>query len=289
LCDEQGETYATVGTYDPIVTMGPQTQQSLMALLRECEQADAGFLYDGLSQGLQYQGVAARYNQGSVLSLNAATGQVMPDFLPTADDFGRVNVAIASRTNGGSATLTDEDGPLGSDNVGVYDNQVTINSETDAYLPDRAGWMLHQGTLVGYRYPSLSLNLRKTPSKAADWLAVTPGKAITISPPYSTQFDGDDINLVVEGWTEQLAKLVWEVSPINCSRQDSYQVAVYGTAPGSGPDRYDADNSTLAARRPHLADRFENGRITGSDAPARIEQAGDLKIEINGVDLSDLR
>lgn len=244
LAAEQGETFATVGTYVAKATMGAQGVDSFITLLRECELADAGYLYDGLSSGLQFQGIADRYNATSALTLNAAIGEVQPDFTPVGDDLGRCNDMTVSRKNGSSARYTDTAGNLGTDNVGVYDNSIEINIESDGPLARRAGWEVSKGTLEGFRYPSLGINIRKIPTKVLNWLAVLPGSTITVNPPYSAQLPTDDILLVVEGWTERLTNLRWEIDPINCSLAQIYQqVGVYASAIGSTTDKFDLENS----------------------------------------------
>lgn len=248
LAAEQGETFATVGTYVAKANMGAQGADSFMTLVRECELADAGYLYDGLSQGLQFQGIADRYNATSLMTLNAATGQIQPDFAPVGDDLGRCNDMTVSRKNGGSARYTQTAGNLSTDNVGVYDNSIELNIQTDGPLAARAGWEVSKGTLEGFRYPSLAINLRKIPTKAVDWVTVVPGSTITVNPPYSAQLPTDDIVLIVEGWTERLTNLRWEVDPINCSPATVYQqVAKYASAVGSTTSKFDAEGSSTNA------------------------------------------
>lgn len=279
LAAEQGEVYATIGTYVAKASMGAQGMDSFMDLIRECELADAGYLYDGLSQGMRFQGVADRYNATSLLSLDASAGQVQPDFAPVGDDLGRVNSMTVSRKAGSTATYTDETGPLGTDAVGIYDNSITINIESDGPLEHRAGWEVALGTIEGFRYPSLAINLRSIPTKAVDWVTVLPGSTITVTPPYSTQLPTDDIKLIVQGWTEQLTNLRWEVEPINCSPALIFQqLAVYAAAASGSASKFDAGGSSTNATSTTTATSIV---VKTSGGALWVTTAGEFPFDIN--------
>jgi hypothetical protein len=231
VCAEEGIPFETVGYYVSSVTMGPQGVDSLMNIIRECELADAGFLYDGLSEGLQLQGISQRYDQFSRLTVAGDAGELKPPFEPLPDDYGRINRMTVRRKNGSSATVEDTDGPLGKDAVGLYDASLPqpVNYEDDSLLTFRAAWEVHKGSgRPGFRYPSVTLNLRDTPSliysnSVTGWLTVIPGLMLTVTQPFTAQNPGEDIRLCVEGWTETITPKSWEVTA-NCSRQDVYDV-----------------------------------------------------------------
>lgn len=235
ICAEEGIPFSTVDYYVSAVTMGPQGVDSLMSILRECELADAGFLYDGLSDGFRLQGISQRYDQFSRLTVDGTTGELAPLFEALPDDYGRVNRSTVRRKNGGTATVEDTDGPLGTDAIGVYDAGLPqpVNYADDSALPHRANWELHKGSgRPGFRYPSVSLNLRNSPNliytnPTTGWLTITPGLMLTVTQPFTAQNPGEDIRLVVEGWTETLTPKTWGVTP-NCSRQDAYDVFKIG-------------------------------------------------------------
>lgn len=246
LSTEQGENLTCVDGSDPsIAMMGPQGLKSFIDLIRECEASDAGYLYDGLDNGVDYQKLNGRYNIAPVLTLDASLGQVQPPFAPTSDDLGRVNEMTVNRTNGGTAVATDATGVLGTDNVGTYDNSLTVNTDSDGYLLPRASWEVAKGTFNGFRYPTLALDLRTIPTLAVNWLTVLPGSPIAVKLPYAAQLPAATPGLIVEGWTEHLTNLVWTVNPVNCIPQDTYQIATYASAPGPTASKFDAENSTV--------------------------------------------
>lgn len=212
LCDEQGEQITITGDCD--TTMGVQGVDNFVNLLRECETTDLGVLYDGLAPtGLAYTTRRERYNRAASLTLDASAGQLAPPFEPVDDDQRVRNLWKVDRKDGSSATVEDTDGPLGTATVGTYDDSVTVNLETDDLLPQHAAWLVHLGTVNGFRYPSLALNLRAIPTKIGDWLN-TPllGRIdVTDIDSATAQHPAGDISLLLEGYTETVGPKVWTV------------------------------------------------------------------------------
>lgn len=224
LCAEEGIAFDVTGTSD--VTMGPQAIDAILPLLREAEAADHGVLYDGLGPGLGYQCRSARYNAASVLTLDmGADPPEVTTFGPVFDKQAVKNLYAVSRKNGGSATVEQVDGPLGTAKIGIADGAATINVDTDDVVPQHAGWLVRLGTIPGFRFPGTGLNMRGVPAKAADVLALTIGARITIQNPASKAVDlpPDDIDQVVEGWTEITTADSWIWAP-NCSPWDPWVV-----------------------------------------------------------------
>lgn len=231
ICAEEGIPFSTVDYYNSTVQMGPQGTDPLMGILRECELADAGFLYAGLSDGLQLQGISQRYDQFSRMTIDAGAHELSPPFEPVPDDQGRVNRMTVQRKNGSQATAEDVDGPLGSATVGLCDASLPqpVNYRDDTLNYFRAAWEVHKGSgRPGFRYPTVTLDLRNTPSKiysnpVSGWLTITPGLMFTVTQPFLAQNPAEDIRLIAEGWTETLTPKDWTAVP-NCSRQDAYDV-----------------------------------------------------------------
>jgi hypothetical protein len=120
--------------------MGPQTVATLLSLLRECEAADGGILYDGANAGLTYLARQDRYNLPVSMALSGTQSQVKLPFLPIEDDQRVRNDVTARRTGGGSAQFTD---PVHIAANGLYDTSVTLNVASDADLLDQAAWRVH--------------------------------------------------------------------------------------------------------------------------------------------------
>src|SRR5258705_6667716 len=161
--------------------MGPQGTGTLLALLRECEAADGGVLYEK-RWGLAYQSRAERYNQPVGLALDFNQGQVAEEPTPADDDQRTRNLITVSRTSGSEATAEQTTGPMGTgtEGPGIYADSVALNVETDTPLPDQAYWRLHLGTVDEDRWPSLALNLAASPELIDAWTALGYGARFTV-------------------------------------------------------------------------------------------------------------
>jgi hypothetical protein len=246
LCAEQGEQITITGSSN--ITMGAQTQATFVDLLRQCEAADGGLLYDGFSPGLAYVCRSSRYNETATLTLDMAADppQVANPFAPVDDDQRNRNDWTVSRTGGSSARYVDQTGPLGVDAIGTYDSSIDLNLADDTGLLDQAGWRVHLGTFEGLRYPTLTIDLLAVPNLATEWLAVMLTGRVNVVNVTSRalQHPPDDLSLGVEGWSETLGLFTWAVTQ-NCSPQTPWRVGVLEDA--TNPLRLDTDGSQLAA------------------------------------------
>lgn len=245
LMAEEGVALDLFGSSD--VAMGPQGIDTLINLMRNCEAADHGLLYDGFGPGVAYQCRTARYNAAAALTLDMGPGkrEVAPPFEPKFDRQQVKNLYTVSRPGGSSATSERVDGPLGTDpvnGIGVEDGSApSLNLYRDDPLQDHADYLVALGTVPGYRFPSLNLNMRAIPARAAALLAAGgPGYRATIVNPASKAVDlpPDPIDLIVEGWTETTTVSTWEFAG-NCSSYEPFRVGVADT------DRADSGSSTL--------------------------------------------
>lgn len=290
LCAEQGISLSLTGTSD--VTMGPQGIDTLLNLLRECETTDGGVLGDGFGPGLTYVARQSRYNQSAVITLNMATGEVDDPFAPIDDDQRNRNSYKVDRKNGSSATFTDRTGPLGSDTIGLYDSSLTVNSQDDTGLMNRAAWEVRRGTIDGLRYPTLNLDLRATPARVTDWLGVQCGERADILNVSSVavQHPPGTVSLIVEGYTETLSPLDWTVAA-TCSSATPYRNMVI--TPDSPSAEYawriDSGASTLAqdyaAGVTSLSVRVSDGYLWSTfagDYPVDISVGG-VQVTVNAV------
>ena len=248
LCAEQGVAFTIIDNEAADRFMGPQQIDRFIDLLHAAEAVDAGFLYaggvaPGFNPGLIYQARRNRYNSTAALTIDASAGDLVPPFSPTDDDFGRMNLVTVDRIDGSSATFERTDGPLGTATIGPIDSTLpsSLNIYDDDSLHDRAAWEAHKGTQVGFRYPSITLDLRRRPSLAASWAAVHPGSSVTITPPFTPVMPTAPIEAVMEGWAEIIAKHRW-VATVNCSRNSGNRVLEGGSATNG---RLQATASTL--------------------------------------------
>jgi hypothetical protein len=234
ICREERIPLALTGS--SAVTMGPQPISTAPAVLRECEAADGGVLYDGRSAGYTYVSHSSRYNQTAALTLDASVREVTGSPDTYDDDQRRLNRATISRSGGGSATLEQVAGPLGSAAIGLYDTSRSMNIERDDQLYQQAAWLVHLGQADGFRHPRLSLDLVGTAaltgstSVATEWLASAVASRIDVTNTRTkapTRPPGD-VRLLLEGWSETLGPKVWTVAA-NCSNYEPWAVGALKT------------------------------------------------------------
>lgn len=222
--EETGEAINIGGT--SYVTMGAQEPATLIDLLREIEQADGGVLYDGETHGLSYETREQRENRAADLTIDATGGELLPQVAPVHDDQRIRNRAYVTRKSAGTFMAEDDDGPLGTDVIGTYDTSVTASLYDDNAAVDLAGWIVHLGTIEGYRYPTVTVNLGAHPNLIEDTLALKPGHRIDITNLDSalTSHPGPStLSLAVEGMTHRLSAMSWTVV-FKCSRYDPWNV-----------------------------------------------------------------
>jgi hypothetical protein len=252
LCGEEGVPFSIVDYYDTTQTMGAQTVDTFMNLLRESERADAGFLYGGLSIGMRYQGISQRYDQAAALTLDATKDLRFP-FAPVDDDQRTVNLAVVSRKNGSSATAQKVDGPLGTAAIGTYDTLLTVNTADDLRLYDRASWETWAGGQTGFRYPALSMSMLTNSTLVSRWLnrtdgvsgPVIPGCHLDITNVVTAlpQQPSGTVAVVLEGYQETINTVDWQISA-NLSQNRQYDVVKIGDSQLGRPD---TDGAYLAA------------------------------------------
>lgn len=279
LCHEEGIAVHIVGDPDDTVTMGAQPVASLLDLLRECEDADGGILYEPREAlGLAYRTVRSRYNQPVTLALTyGAAGEVSPPLEPADDDRNTRNDVTASRRDGSSARVEITSGPLSTqpppDGVGRYDHQVTVNVHGEHALADQAGWRAHLGTWDEPRFPTIRVNLAALAGAGKSALAETAaaldvGDRLTVASP-PVWLPPGSVDQHAEGYVETLNQFVWDLR-LACVPAGPYTVAEV-----DGEPRVAADGSTLAAAISSsattltLASTAENGpwTTTSGDFP----------------------
>lgn len=225
ICGQAGITLTVTGTSD--LAMGPQLLDSTLANLRDCENSDVGgILFDGFDDGVRFISRSARYNAAASLTVDAGvSSQLAPPFAPVSDDQRLVNQYTASRSGGGSATVTDTSSALAAAAVGTYAQSGSFNLAGDSPLPGIAGWRVSLGTVAGLRYPTLSINFINAlaAALAPNWLAQAAGS-------YPVSFRADVTNvatsarnhppgtlmLIFEGYTSRTTNLEWSIQA-NCS------------------------------------------------------------------------
>jgi hypothetical protein len=251
LCDESAVPYRQLPSPPSMITtytlMGPQKSTNLLELIRDAELAGQGIVYDGTSNGLTYIAKQYRENQIASLTVDVSSQELSPPFNPTPDDQRRANSAVVTRTFGAKAVYEDTDGPLGSVAIGLYDTSETVNLYSDSQAQNFAAWMVHLGTVEGYRYPSVTVNLRENPQFALLVLGMGPGSRIDLTNLQSVlpQHPVDSVSLVVEGVNMQISPTNWIIT-FQCSSFAPWRIAIIANETGDTSEfllRPDTDGS----------------------------------------------
>lgn len=235
LCLEEGVAFAGVGDLDDTMRMGTQGRNTLLQLLTECAEADGGILHEplempsGTTPGLGYRGLADLYNAATTLELDVNEGQVGLPFEPTDDDQLLANDVTVTRQGGATFRTTIDDGPMGVDTIGRKRGGGTVNPEADLDAEQISGWQAHLGTWNETRIPQLTVSLTRNPDLAGQVCAVDMGHRITLlnPPPW---LPPDDIELMAQGYTENLDAKTWRVV-YNCTPWRPYQVVRLDSGP----------------------------------------------------------
>lgn len=241
---EEGVLFRVIG--DPATTerMGPQQDATLLTLADDAENVDGGILYEMPDAvGMLYRTRESMYNQPPNMILDAHQEQLQNPFSPILDDQRLRNNVTVTRRGGLSYQAVDEDS---MEDRGDYPQTETLNLYSDSQVQDAAGWLLHQGTVPGMRYPSLVTRLGDAPEKIAEWLTVDQGAQVHVInlPP---QHPTGTVRVIAEGYAEEVAPTEWTPT-MNCSPASVWDVSVID---GDGVDdqyllRLETDGSALA-------------------------------------------
>lgn len=255
LCAENSVSVTIVDNQadgDPdTVACGFQSIDTLVNLLREAEVVDQGILHDGKHAGLTYLTRRTRENAYPFLTLDITEGDLPDPFTAPADDDQRnVNKATASRKNASSFTYEDEDGPLGTEAIGIYDTDITVNNDSDGEIAHYASLLVRMGTVEGYRYPTLELDFTHVPHLLPQWLQARLGGRIDVLELDSVlaQHPAGTISLLLEGYRQEIDQFRWRATA-NCSPYAPWQVGVFAADTGDTNPlvlRFDTDGSSLA-------------------------------------------
>lgn len=270
-----------IGNLDKTTIMGPQVAEPRIAAIRDAESTDFGLLTTSRTANqLLYRTRASLYNQLPAVTLDYSARVIAPPFEPVDDDDQTRNDVTATRRDGGSYRATRTTGPLAAIDppagIGQYEDEITVNVQTDAQLASVAAWQLNQGTLDAARYPSVPVNLAAaevSEALRAAILAADVGDALTI-----TNLDAadipDDLSLLMFGYTETFDNTSWFWTA-SCVPADLYQVAVFGV------QHYDADGSVLTAAIAAGAASFQVSQ-TGTSIWTRTPSAFPFDIYVGG-------
>jgi hypothetical protein len=217
LCGEEGFGFELTGNASDSAQMGYQTDEALITLLQECEDADLCLLYESRDQfGLAYTTRVALQNQSSTFTLDYASqqlGETVPQ--PTDDEYLTRNDAVISRPNGSSwestvtvGALSVQDPPNG---VGFYSYSNTVNLHQDSQLQNYTTWLTTIGTVDDFRWPVIEVSLART-ALAGALFSQVPSAFIgdmsqITNPPSFVQ--SNTVKQLVYGYKETINAFTW--------------------------------------------------------------------------------
>lgn len=240
-----------VGDNAETTPMGVQFSEPTLKQIRDAESTDLGVLTEARDANeLVYRSLASQYNQTPKLVIDYAAKQVAPPFEVVDDDAALRNDVTASRRDGDSFRITQTTGSLSTaappNGVGPYPDEIEVNYETDANLPNAAAWFLNLGTLDKLRFPTLTINLAaaELAGLESNVLAVDVGDLVRVE--NLTNIDVyDDLDLIVTGYSEDIGPVVHTIT-FKLAPADLYLPATYATSETVGTTRYDTYSSALA-------------------------------------------
>lgn len=251
---EEGVTVDVVGTTAADSTaLGPQGLRTMLELLDEAADADAGTLHERRDAlAYRYRPRAADYNTPAAVTLDYAAGQISAPLEPVDDDQAVRNDVTVSREGGSSARVVQTTGPLSAvpppSGVGVYDESLTLSLADDGQLAEQAGWRVRLGTVDEARYPTVPLRLHRHPSLISAVTALDIRSHVRLINLPSWLPPGP-IDALVTGYTEVLEPLRWTID-LTTTPASPYTVAV---ADDTTRARVDTDGSWLDAAAPAAA------------------------------------
>ena len=232
LAGEEGITVDDVGA-EATEPMGFQLRAELLDLLHEAEETDGGMLYEPRgSAELAYRTRVSLGTQRPALTIDYTDNLLLP-FGYTDDDQATVNRSTVTRSGGGSRTVTEAAGPLGTGTAGIYDASVSLSLEDDQDANDQASWRVHVGTIDESRWPAVGIELahptfRADPGATRDILDLDLGDRVVVNdlPAWMPPFSVDQI---VQGYTETITPTRYKIT-LNCTPAAVHQVGIWDYA-----------------------------------------------------------
>ena len=227
-------------TFNVAQKMGAQRTSSLAAQLREVEATEEGILFDGKQGQLTLITRTDRQNHTVNLALDHDLGHVGWPFGGIRDDYLLRTEVTVTRSGGGRGAIATD--AAAARRVGIYPDSVTVNTNDDSQLQDRAAWRLNMGSTREIRYPSVPLDFARNPGLIAAWLDMDIGSRITIAH-LPAQLPPDTLDLLVEGYTETVDSTTWTAT-LNTSPARPW--TVFRVEGGGNIGRVGSSGSTLA-------------------------------------------
>jgi hypothetical protein len=237
-------TVATPVTGD-VATMGAPTLSTLLSQVREIETAEQGIAYDEVDGSLALLLRERRFNQTVALTLDVSQHQVAWPIEP-ADNDQQIRNDVTSSRPGSTVGYRHQDTTSANSvsRIGFYSTTRSVNLSSDEDLRFDAEFAVALGTIDEIRYPTIPIDLTRSPSLISSWLNTNVGNRLQITHAPST-LTPDTIDLIVEGYTERFDTEHW-TAVLNTSSARPWNAFIVETGTGN-QSRVDSSSSTLAA------------------------------------------
>lgn len=253
LCLENGFAYEGFGAATS-AAMGAQRSGTVMELLRECEAADGGILFEARDQlAVAYRPRRSLYAQTPRATLDY-DGRHLSQFEPVEDDDATRNDITVTRRGGASGRAVLEAGALSvqppPDGVGRYADEVEINVSSDTVLDDQASWRLNVGTADEARFPQVGVNLAAPAFAASASLTsavrrLDVGDRLVVTDPPSGWMPPEDVQQLTVGFAESIGPKR-HVVVANCVPESPYHVGIFGGSSDGQESRWSAVGTVTA-------------------------------------------
>lgn len=251
LCREEGIPCRVIGSPTNSPAMGPQTAETVSALIQECADLDRGMLAEARAvNGFQYTTRRAMLGQPNpFVTFDYSQDQLSEGLAPTIDDQVMKNdvTATSTQTSGSARQVLNDGSPNSVSLVGQYDTQIDVNTYQDSQLTDAAGWALHTLSASNPRYKALPVDMANRAIQGL-WYQVRNveigDRAYVINPP--AWLPPGQIDQIIQGVTETIGFKKYQLSWNGVPGEPFY--AAFADDPIYG--RVDTSWSQLSASAP---------------------------------------
>lgn len=224
VCAQLGIPVTVTTTTSPAAPpqpVGPQGADTGGNVLSDCEQVDCGFLHDGAPLGkLAYVAGAVRYNAAVAFTLDYKRGQLGDGLAGGTSDTQVANDWTISAATDSGAEASDADSVA---RVGEFDQSASPNVVDTNQALQLAGWKSHLGGYLGPLFPSVSVDLRRSPELAEAMTNLTLPARIGMANLPTPWYPPINLDQFAEGYTEVGDAVTWQIT-FNTSPFAPYQV-----------------------------------------------------------------
>jgi hypothetical protein len=223
VCLQQNIPVVVTSATTPAQPMGPQGIDTVLNILSAVEQVDCGFLHDGGPLGkLAYVTQAVRYNAAAAFTLDYKRGQIGDDFAGGITDTQIANDWQVTAADGSTVERADTESVTA---VGEFDQAASTLAVDATQGLQLAGWKAHLGGYRSALFPSVQVDLRRSPELAEAITNLTLPAHIGMANLPTPWYPPINLDQFAEGYTETIDAVTWQIV-FNTSPFPPYQVIV---------------------------------------------------------------